>query len=123
MPYAIIMNTFTEHRKKSETSTQSPIMFDCDQTRGFSNYNRIEGILEAMVDDEQPLALFGRTETACDDRLRQVMCERKLRYDRRGARTMINAFAKQRGRHGRPDTLRAYPCPFCAGWHVTKTRS
>jgi len=48
------------------------------------------------------------------------MCERKNRYDKRGARSAINRFKKVRGRHGRPEALRAYPCPFCAGWHLTK---
>lgn len=49
------------------------------------------------------------------------MCESKLRYrDKRDAQTAINAFANRRGRHGRPDSLRAYPCPICRGWHLTK---
>ena len=52
--------------------------------------------------------------------LRWRMCECKRRYDRRGARSEINRFANVRGRHGRPEALRAYSCPFCGGWHLTK---
>jgi hypothetical protein len=48
------------------------------------------------------------------------MCLSKSRYDLKGARTMMNAFSRHRGRHGRPDGLRAYCCPRCNGWHVTK---
>lgn len=54
---------------------------------------------------------------------RFTMCEAKHRYDLRGARTVINLFANVRGRHGRPEALRAYPCPFCDGWHLTKAPS
>ena len=48
------------------------------------------------------------------------MCQSKRCYDRRGARSQINLFARVRGRHGRPEGLRAYSCPFCGGWHLTK---
>ena len=68
------------------------------------------------------LALAGPEAMTPEEKLRWSMCERKNRYDRRGARTMINYFNKLRGRHGRPDGLRAYQCPFCSGWHVTKIR-
>lgn len=47
-------------------------------------------------------------------------CGYKGRYDKRGALTQINRFAKVRGRHGRPLRLRAYPCEECRGWHLTK---
>lgn len=47
-------------------------------------------------------------------------CGYKGRYDKRGALTRINRFAKVRGRHGRPLRLRAYPCEECRGWHLTK---
>lgn len=49
------------------------------------------------------------------------MCLSKRRYeDKRAAQTALNAFEKKRGRHGRPDQLRAYACPECQGWHLTK---
>ncbi len=63
----------------------------------------------------------GRPEVVAETAIRQRMCECKRRYDRRGARSEINQFAKFRGRHGRPQRLRAYPCPFCGGWHLTKS--
>lgn len=47
-------------------------------------------------------------------------CGYTSRYDKRGALTQINRFAKVRGRHGRPLNLRAYPCDQCRGWHLTK---
>ena len=49
------------------------------------------------------------------------MCESKVRYaDKKAVQSAINAFANKRGRHGRPNALRAYPCPLCKGWHLTK---
>lgn len=51
------------------------------------------------------------------------MCFSKRRYDRRGVRSVLNCFSRVRGRHGRPEGLRAYACPLCCGWHVTKSRA
>jgi hypothetical protein len=48
----------------------------------------------------------------------------KLRYpDKKAAVTFLNSFRHERGRHGRPEWLRAYPCPDCGGWHVTKGKA
>jgi len=48
-------------------------------------------------------------------------CVRKRRYaDKRDAQTALNSFSKFRGRHGRPEQLRAYHCDLCQGWHLTK---
>jgi hypothetical protein len=55
--------------------------------------------------------------------IRWAMCLSKARYDKRGAKTVLNAFSNQRGRHGRPRDLRVYSCPLCAGWHLTKLNS
>lgn len=45
----------------------------------------------------------------------------KLRYpDKKAAVTQINRLKKVRGRHGRPEWLRAYHCDDCNGWHITK---
>jgi hypothetical protein len=102
-------------RQSNSTGTagklQDPVLFDDMET------NRIEGMFQASAKDNQLLAVFAPREMW----LRKSMCESKNRYDKRGARTMLNAFARSRGRHGRPENLRAYPCPFCAGWHLTKT--
>jgi len=53
---------------------------------------------------------------------RVKMCGSKRRFeDKKEATTFINFFRRTgRGRHGRPDDLRAYPCPNCRGWHLTK---
>jgi hypothetical protein len=49
------------------------------------------------------------------------MCSDKTRYaDKRDAQTAMNKFKTKRGRHGRPERLRAYACPLCRGWHLTK---
>jgi hypothetical protein len=51
------------------------------------------------------------------------MCRSKYRYpSKRDAMTALNKFSRGRGRgrHGRPEHLRAYPCPICRGWHLTK---
>ena len=49
------------------------------------------------------------------------MCTGKTFYpDKKAAVTALNHQKKNRGRHGRPDGLRAYPCPYCRGWHLTK---
>ena len=52
----------------------------------------------------------------------QAMCGSKKRLpDKRAAQTAINQFnSRGHGRHGRPEWLRAYPCPICEGWHLTK---
>jgi hypothetical protein len=48
----------------------------------------------------------------------QAMCESKIRYpDKKAARTAINCALRRRRK--RPETLRAYACPFCEGWHLT----
>ena len=45
----------------------------------------------------------------------------KLRYpDKKAAVSQINRLKKARGRHGRPEWLRAYYCEDCNGWHITK---
>lgn len=45
----------------------------------------------------------------------------KTRYARvKDVRTALNAMAGVRGRRGRAEELRAYPCPKCHGWHLTK---
>lgn len=49
------------------------------------------------------------------------MCLDKIRFaDKWDALTSLNCYAKHRGRHGRPDSLRIYHCPICNGWHQTK---
>ena len=58
-----------------------------------------------------------------DHEQRQRMCAAKVRYgDKRAAVTAMNLALRNRGRHGRPNSLRAYPCPVCRGWHLTKGR-
>lgn len=49
-------------------------------------------------------------------------CQGKFRYaDKKAVQTFLNQFHRtSRGRHGRPEKLRAYHCPDCNGWHVTK---
>ena len=97
-----------EHQRNAKT--MNPFI----QTYEKSGINRLSENFAELI---RP---FGATEMGLGEQFPQRMCERKRRYDRRDARTAINAFAKQRGRHGRPANLRAYPCPFCAGWHLTK---
>ena len=41
---------------------------------------------------------------------------RKTRYDKKGAQTAINK--RMTGRNA-PETLRAYECIHCDGWHLT----
>lgn len=44
-------------------------------------------------------------------------CARKVRYDdKKAAVTQINLIQDRRGEQN----LRAYPCPSCRGWHLTK---
>lgn len=44
-------------------------------------------------------------------------CDRKVRYaDKKAAVSQINLIR----RLGRATELRAYPCPQCAGWHLSK---
>lgn len=51
------------------------------------------------------------------DPIQQTMCTGKIRYDdKRNARTKINELKKRRG-----VSLRPYPCPYCHGWHLTKS--
>lgn len=49
-------------------------------------------------------------------------CANKRRYaTKKEIMTQINAFNRHsRGRHGRPECLRAYYCDKCGGWHMTK---
>lgn len=49
-----------------------------------------------------------------------AMCGAKQRYDKKSALTQINRI--MRGRHNKCESLRAYPCPHCSGWHITKTK-
>lgn len=52
---------------------------------------------------------------------RKRMCGDKNHYDdKKAAVSAKNKALRNRGRHGRPDSLRAYPCPLCHGWHLTK---
>lgn len=45
-------------------------------------------------------------------------CRTKHRYpSKKDANSAVNR-AMNRRRH-RPEQLRAYPCPYCAGWHLT----
>lgn len=45
---------------------------------------------------------------------------RKNRYpDKKSALTARNAVLRGH-RRNQPKSLRAYPCPDCAGWHLTK---
>lgn len=48
-------------------------------------------------------------------------CRRKRSFeDKKAVRTFMNHFMKeQRGRHGSPEKLAAYPCQYCKGWHIT----
>jgi len=40
--------------------------------------------------------------------------------DKKAIKTVINKLQKVRGRHGRPESFRAYHCPDCNLWHLTK---
>ena len=52
---------------------------------------------------------------------RRAMCDSKTRYsDKKSAMTVLNFTMKLRGRRGRALRLRAYACPCCNGWHLTK---
>lgn len=42
-------------------------------------------------------------------------CEKKQQYDKKSAITLVNYARKKRG-----GILRAYSCPVCKKWHVTK---
>lgn len=47
-------------------------------------------------------------------------CRRKRRYDdKKAALTARNGILGSH-RRNRPENLRAYPCPFCRGWHLTR---
>lgn len=41
-------------------------------------------------------------------------CNGKIKYDKKGATTMMN-FLERKGRKN----LRIYDCPLCGGWHLT----
>ena len=48
-------------------------------------------------------------------------CGRKKQFTKRLAQEAINHFNRtKRGRHGNAEALRAYPCPHCNHWHLTK---
>ena len=52
---------------------------------------------------------------------RGVMCTRKRAYSKVEAQPETTLFRRTgRGRHGQPENLRMYQCPFCTRWHVTK---
>jgi hypothetical protein len=59
-------------------------------------------------------------ETETQSRLFWAACGKNRYPDKKSARTALNACLRQRGRHGRPEWLRAYHCPDCLGWHLTK---
>lgn len=48
------------------------------------------------------------------------MCLNKKGYTKREGKSVLNALKKNRGRHGRPESFRIYPCPICDQWHLTK---
>ena len=51
-------------------------------------------------------------------------CCTKVAYrSKREAMTVINAILTGHGRKNRPERLRAYHCPDCNLWHVTKGRN
>ena len=53
---------------------------------------------------------------------RRKACTGKQRYaGKRAAVTAVNSMARVRGRHGRPEFVRPYPCDLCGGWHLTKS--
>lgn len=59
--------------------------------------------------------------TDADEARRERMCTGKKRYaDKKEARTVFNLAMRRRGRHGRAEQLHIYPCPFCAGYHLSK---
>jgi hypothetical protein len=82
-----------------------------------------QAIERARVLDEFDRALIEST------RSRKPGCG-KVRYgDRKAAQTEINSLRHRdqrtskhhrRGRRGRVKALRAYACPDCNGWHITK---
>lgn len=50
----------------------------------------------------------------------EVRCGKNRYQDKKAAVSEINRLKKVRGRHGRPEWLRAYHCDDCNGWHITK---
>lgn len=52
---------------------------------------------------------------------RGKICTTKKRFPgEKSIRTFINRWLNSRGRHGRPEYLTAYGCPFCGGFHLSK---
>jgi hypothetical protein len=76
-----------------------------------------------------PLDEYDRALIASADADRPSTCT-KVRYrDRKAAQTQINFLSHRqrqpqrphrRGRRGRVKALRAYSCPECRAWHITK---
>ncbi len=53
-----------------------------------------------------------------DSRTPWGACRRKVRYrDENAANRMLRRCERRRGGH-----LRAYECPSCGGWHLTRQR-
>lgn len=51
----------------------------------------------------------------------EKQCRGKRRYaDKKAAVIEANLILKSH-RRNRPKALRAYPCPDCRGWHLTKS--
>jgi hypothetical protein len=57
---------------------------------------------------------------AIADGLVEHSCGKRRYMNKRDAITSRNHQLRKRGRHSRPMDLRAYPCPSCKGWHLTK---
>lgn len=62
------------------------------------------------------------------DHRQRIYCEGKLIYSKKEAISAKNLREKGRGKQGRgrrrkkpAKNLRAYHCPQCNGWHLTKT--
>lgn len=49
-----------------------------------------------------------------------MSCGKRAYPDKKAAVSQINLSMKLRGRHGRAMALRAYHCPACGKYHLTK---
>lgn len=109
-------------------SRKRPFWRKRDFKRGTSQDSRFANQTRLAPRDErrtplngQPNSEGGLRETRFQEFRDFRMCESKMRYrDKRDALTAVNSFRRNRGRHGRPNALRAYACPICKGWHLTK---